>query len=197
MAFIIPDTNFSDEPLNGTVNDESGNGNNGTISGETNFASGLVGQAFEFDGETRIVVNDSPSLNPTNAITLSAWFNANNWNGNPRILCNGQSIDLNDEFGSLGFSLNVGAFYDASISTVLPSTGVWHHVAATYDGALETLYIDGTNMVSQVTNGPITYPGPSLFNIGAKVTQPTDCCPTSYFDGMIEMYVFIIDLCRP
>jgi hypothetical protein len=63
-------------PFNGNANDESGNGNNGTVNGATLTTDrfGNVNQAYNFNGSTsNIIVQNHPSLNPS-AITLSAWI---------------------------------------------------------------------------------------------------------------------------
>jgi hypothetical protein len=75
------------------------------------------------------------------------------------------------------------------VTTTLPSVGTWHFAVATYDGILQKIYVDGQIMVSQQTNGSIAISSPSgtaLLNIGAKPSQPTDCCPTAYFNGAIS-----------
>jgi hypothetical protein len=65
-------------PFNGNANDESGNGNNGTVNGATLTTDrfGNANSAYSFDGTTHeIVVPNSPSLNfeTANAFTISYW----------------------------------------------------------------------------------------------------------------------------
>jgi hypothetical protein len=176
-------------PFNGNANDAWGT-NNGTIQGETIWTSGIfvgvTNSAFYFDGETRVVVQDSPSLDPTNAITLAVWFKAGNWNGNPRLISKGE-YNFSANNGSLEFGIPiVGAFSNAVVDAPLPSIAIWHHAVATYDGASVGLYIDGKMVGQQPASGTIAIPGGTpLLNIGAKPSQPTDCCPTAYFNGAI------------
>ena len=48
--------------------------NNGTFTGTPAYASGMVGQAFSFDGSSQYIrVPDSASLRLSNAMTLEAW----------------------------------------------------------------------------------------------------------------------------
>jgi hypothetical protein len=62
----------------GNANDQTG-GTNGTVQGGTTFASGEVGQAFQFDGSTGYVQVGNPSnLRLTSAITI-------NWPSSPRV----------------------------------------------------------------------------------------------------------------
>jgi glucose/arabinose dehydrogenase len=52
-------------------------------------------------------------------------------------------------------------------TAVLPSTGVWHHVAGTYDGSAVKLYIDGAVAASVAASGAIPTTTNALF-IGTK-----------------------------
>ena len=66
--------------FNGNANDESGNGNNGTINGATLTAdrNGNAYSAYSFDGATDYIYIGKPvpsSLATTKAITLAAWIN--------------------------------------------------------------------------------------------------------------------------
>ena len=64
-------------PFNGNANDESGNGNNGTLNGATLTTDrfGHANSAYIFDGvDDYIVVPHSPTLNFTDEITVSYWI---------------------------------------------------------------------------------------------------------------------------
>src|ERR1041384_7419120 len=62
-----------DEGSGATVNDFSGNGNTGTISGAT-WTLGKFGNALSFNGSTNwVTVNDSDSLDLSTGMTLEAW----------------------------------------------------------------------------------------------------------------------------
>jgi PKD repeat protein len=63
-----------DEGTGTKVNDTSGNGNHGTISGAQWSNAGRYGKALVFDGVYDwVTANDAPSLNLTTAMTLAAW----------------------------------------------------------------------------------------------------------------------------
>jgi hypothetical protein len=67
-------------PFNGNANDESGNGNNGTVNGATLTADrfGNLNKAYSFDGvDNYIHVLNTPSLDIVNG-TLNLWFNTVN-----------------------------------------------------------------------------------------------------------------------
>jgi hypothetical protein len=65
--------------FNSNANDESGNGNDGTVNGATLTTDrfGNANSAYDFDGVNDfIVVNDAPELRVTNTdFTMSAWIN--------------------------------------------------------------------------------------------------------------------------
>ena len=69
-------------PGDGNANDIE-DGNNGTLQNGATFAAGKVGQAFSLDGVNDFVeVQNSPNLNPTNQITIDAWYKPVSFTGN-------------------------------------------------------------------------------------------------------------------
>jgi hypothetical protein len=64
-------------PFNGNANDESGNGNHGTVSGALLVADrfGQANRAYAFDGiDDYIRISNQPDLNFQQAITISFWM---------------------------------------------------------------------------------------------------------------------------
>ena len=63
-------------PFNGNANDESGNGNNGTVNGATLTTDrfGNVDEAYSFDNS---YIQSSASQLPANERTVSVWFFSN------------------------------------------------------------------------------------------------------------------------
>ena len=63
-------------PFNGNANDESGNGNDGTVNGATLAAdrNGKTGKAYSFDGDDYIEVSDNDKLNAGENFALSVWY---------------------------------------------------------------------------------------------------------------------------
>ena len=65
-------------PFTGNANDESGNGNNGTVFGATLALDrwGNPNSAYSFDGsDDYIDIGGAPSLKMTEAVTISTWIN--------------------------------------------------------------------------------------------------------------------------
>ncbi|OQX11637.1 MAG: hypothetical protein BWK80_44550 [Desulfobacteraceae bacterium IS3] len=76
---VVKDGLVACYPFNGNANDESGNGNNGTINGATPLAdkSGNADSAYSFNGTTDYIYIGKPvqsSVAATDAITLAAWI---------------------------------------------------------------------------------------------------------------------------
>ena len=64
-------------PFNGNANDESGNGNHGTVNGATLTAdrNGVANSAYSFDGiDDYIEVSDNKTLDITQSVTISVWL---------------------------------------------------------------------------------------------------------------------------
>jgi hypothetical protein len=104
-------------PFNGNANDESGNGNHGTVNGATltSDRSGAAGKAYSFDG-----VNDNIILNSLNISNLSLNFwinidlniNTNPNNGHPPIgsVIIGQGTQHNPTVTYSDFALGVSSY---------------------------------------------------------------------------------------
>ena len=129
------------------------------------FATGKVGQAFLFNGSPNSFItlpNSSNILPASNQLTIDAWvkpnFSINNQWDNilaKRDGCgaSGNSYnfginkgDPSDPFGAIAFAMSSsdgGITRATSGSTTVPNDGQFHHVAATYDGSVMQVYLDG------------------------------------------------------
>lgn len=153
-----------DESSGNVAHDSSENSNHGTVYGAS-WVSGKSGSALSFDGQNDYVeVLDSPSLNPS-FITVMAWVKYNGFWNNPNdrwcchseIVCKGTDDRISGFYGlgevDLAYSGGSGHAFqfllreDAVSYSVRSSThitlGVWYHVAATYDGNLLKMYVNG------------------------------------------------------
>ena len=66
-----------DEGVGAVAADSSGQGNNGSLHGPVEWTdAGKIGGALKFTGPYNyVLVQSSPELNPTQAITIAAWIN--------------------------------------------------------------------------------------------------------------------------
>ena len=154
----------------------------GELKGNPKGVTGKLRGAIYMDGDGDcLVFPDCPALNPESAITLTAWFRAEDWDGNRRILQKGREDNqyrLLRESGEFKFSLTgVG-----EIKAPVPSVEEWHHAAGTYDGRMMRLFIDGVLAVEKPCSGKIPTTSDALY-IG---TKRLDTAPGDFFKGDLD-----------
>ncbi|WP_145944014.1 LamG-like jellyroll fold domain-containing protein [Fuerstiella marisgermanici] len=186
-------------PAEGNATDVLGL-NNGTLANGTTFASGIVGQAFSFDGVDDYVSLPNNFLPYTNStLTFETWFQTDS---NGVIL--GQQTDV--PFGTASsfipalFVRNDGLLHAemfwAGGSELISSTrvddGNWHHVAVSYDGAHETLYVDGVEE-GRILYEQNHYPNQDYrYQLGTGKTNSRDSADVGWssFTGLIDEPTF-------
>jgi hypothetical protein len=152
-----------DEDSGGTLNDRSGNGNDGTVNGASQSQTGF-GQttAYQFDGtDDYIKVPDSATLDGSGGFTISMWIKpldikVNDWS--KRILhkeysdVGGTQQDeswgwsyTGDGTEHLWFGERTNGSYGNSLNSGILSADTWYHMAVTRDGSdgSAALYQDG------------------------------------------------------
>ena len=209
----IPQTTTSSRPTNGLVSWWSGHGNakdrlninNGILKGGVSFRSGIVGQAFSFDGiDDYVEVPHSPSLDITGAITMEAWFKANA-NTSAMIMLKGDSGGMQN---TTSYGLQIGDWDTTSGKVVvvqyggypndwfittdsLIRTNCWYHIVATWDGTTDhsnnvKLYINGALVQSWTKVHPLRSTTQSL-TIGS-MKPPTYYHKTSGLIDEVAIY---------
>jgi hypothetical protein len=172
--------------------DDSGNGNNGTVYGATWITPGKINAALSFDGNNDYVeVQNSPSLNPTNEISVEAWYKTVSFsgNGNNAIVDKGYSSHTSpyyqyhlgvtgDQYPNhtAGFCFNVavgGVVYSAKTEANFWTPDNWYHIIGTYDGSNVNLYVNDILVDSTPASGIMTDYGKNVriggFNNLARV----------------------------
>lgn len=145
-----------------TLSDSSGNNHAGSISGATWTPSGRYGSALSFDGVNDwVTVNDSNLLDLTTAMTLEAWVyptaTLNGWRAT--LVKEGPSPTLpyylyaNSPGNQPAVAVTISGTEYALKGGVRPANNVWTHLAGTYDGATQRLYINGVQVASQPRTG--------------------------------------------
>jgi hypothetical protein len=182
-----------DEGNGATTADATGNGHSGTLAGPA-WTAGRYGGALSFDGvDDYVEIAHNPNVNPTGAISLSAWIFIRQYTSNPSIVSKGNLGNFAESYalyiqpdGKLGFLLNrsgkSGGRTDLTGTEIQLNT--WTHIAATYNGATMTLYKDGKQVGSVGHSGGI-FVTPNAVMIG-KSDRAGTSIPTSYFNGQID-----------
>jgi uncharacterized protein (TIGR02145 family) len=147
-------------PFCGNANDESGNGNDGTVNGATLTEDrfGNTGSSYVFEGNQTIVIPHNETLNLSSNFALSLWYKPvsvvnpavdllikgpNDFIGRPYYL---RHHGTSNEFQGLAFRHAAGVFPQATsieVSSTLPSLNEWHHVIVSINDSLTSFYVDG------------------------------------------------------
>jgi len=186
-------------PFNGNANDESGNGNNGTVNGATLTTDrfGNNAQAYAYDGiDDRIEIAHNQTLN-CSTVSISVWFNTNNFlasNGfGPHLLSKretsgwGNSFQMNvglnqaqnSCWADWSISGNGGIYY--SNSTIL-NTGNWFNLVYTHDGTNVKLFLNGALVQTIVSPGLLTFNTLPLW-FGARPNAGNN---SNWFNGKLD-----------
>jgi hypothetical protein len=158
-------------PFNGNANDESGNGNNGTVNGASLAADrfGNGNEAYSFDGVDDFI--DISSLNNSvyAPVTYSLWFNANQLVVVDMPLGNQVSLIGRDQAGipnqgDLGIwndpanSINQQLIYytgnTAQLFNFSPTINLWYNLVFVYSSDYTmSIFIDGQFIGNVVFDG--------------------------------------------
>ncbi|MEI8202317.1 MAG: LamG-like jellyroll fold domain-containing protein [Bacteroidota bacterium] len=194
-------------PFNGNANDESGNGNNGTVNGATLTADrfGNVDKAYSFDGVSNYIkVLDDTSLHVSN-ITISGWINPNAFNSYLNaagywahysgFICkdpqdkNNQSCfstSANQNFLRIQASCTDGSYSDVHISNSV-NLNSWQHIVYIYNNGSVKIYKDGILLIEDNTNlGNLLSTNNEPLLIGKTYWFPSASLLISYFSGAID-----------
>ena len=151
-------------PFNGNANDESGNGNNGTLIGSPALTSDRFGnpnKAYSFNNTHNYInCGNNSSLNFNGPFTMSAWVKtASNYN-NCGIL--GRWNNSPGNYGHYLLYLNIGQVTGA---IGLPNTYAnasfnffdnnWHFYTILFDGNNVKVFIDGGLASQQIFTGAL------------------------------------------
>ena len=193
-------------PGDGNANDIQ-DGNDGTLVNGATFATGLVGQAFSFDGGNDFVSFGNPSnLNPTSVFTIDTWINPTSLPPTGSI---GELISKRSYFatsvtdfpvfvlltkdGKVVFGLSKGNDFStdaALVSSTVLSPGNWYHVTVVYQANnIAKLYINGVEEASQSINFQISS-NTRPWTIGRASAEVSGGVGTSAFHGLMDEVEF-------
>lgn len=173
ILFIQPAISQQDAALVGywsfdveddVVEDMSGNGNDGTITGDVSWVEGKIGSALEFTPGANVEIPDSDTLRDMDAYTIAMWVKLNEfapaWN------------HIFEKDGSYAITMNTGGGdfrFTPNSSVVWVETGVavdegtWYYLTLRANADSVSFYVDGVK--EGETNEPIAY-NTNAINIG-------------------------------
>ena len=177
--------------------------NHGTAQGNAGFASGHVGQAFQFDGSDGYIalpVNLFPF--PTTGNSSNTPFSFETWFATTEsgVILGQQGLTgpYTDTAGSVpavyvGFDgkLRAELFWGGSESPISSdkkvNTGNFHHLAVVYDGSNETIYLDGA-VIGSGARTQTAYAASYTYQFGTGVGGNRSAIGSSWsnFNGRID-----------
>lgn len=196
-AQVVMDGLVGFYPLNGDVNDYSGNDNHGVNMGATaapdrfNNAQG----AYYFDGAGAFIQVAADSANePDSFVSVSLWVKAEDFTVRQTPLCKRLFHNANPYNSYVVTSTDVGASQKWSFGVSSGTNGsgsgatdpnamttTWTHIAGTYDGANVKLYINGALVQTTAKTGLLGYTDSTL-RIGLGIPGSS----LQYFKGWID-----------
>lgn len=168
--------------FSGNVGDSSGNSNHGIIYGATLTSDrfNAPNSAYYFNGtDSYIRVPSSASIEPQNALTLSAWiaieYKASGWQ--PAIIK--RYTVSTDPYDSYSFNINptspsnlhwlgqvsrsAAGTYKYAMAKNIVTSGIWVFLTSVYDGSTLKLYVNGKLDSSVSCTGLIGYSSLPLY----------------------------------
>ncbi|MEQ8822415.1 MAG: LamG-like jellyroll fold domain-containing protein, partial [Sumerlaeia bacterium] len=184
-------------PGNGTGVDVAG-GHDAVLVGGAAFESGVVLSGFAFDGESAAArVTAAPELNLAEAargFTVDFWVRPTVGDGQVLLEWNAGQDNVGLDYG-LSFETNESAGQTVGVQVRLEDgarlrtdnlliAGQWHHVALTYDAALEEawLYLDGVpvDLMDDLERAAFDTTGDVYFGNRSQISN------VNHFEGMLD-----------
>jgi len=207
---IIPDTVdltrglVAYYPFNGNANDESGNGNNGTINGPVlaDDRAGNSNSAYFFDGiDDYMDIGNDSSIKPQLPVSFSYWIHYVTLGVRMPVFTNNAAFNNGSYYGvwtDVNISNKIAISYgDGSgtigptsrrtkLSSTITSSGVWFHIVGIIRGSQNMdIYINGINDGGTYVGsggGSLTYDA----NSGTIGRQIPNYTPPDFFNGRID-----------
>ena len=155
--------------------DSLGTSADGTNSGATTGVTGIIGNAWSFDGSNDIVTTSLPMNTVGSPYTVTFWYNCHS-NGTPFMIGSPSTSNAFLTYHATNY-FSVGKYGSELVNTnVGVVDNVWNHVVVTNDGSTMTVYYNG---VSIGTNTSLPTPNNDNAYIGGADS-------IQFFDGEID-----------
>jgi len=136
-----------------------------------------VDNALKFDGDDRVIVPNTPLLNPTE-ITVECWAKLDrlttHWTNSQFLVCKGGDRTSGNYRLFMGgpdqeqeITFAIGEYWNNWYTGANPSLEIdqWYHIAATYDGQVMGIYLDGNLLATkEVGSIPVGNSSPLYFS---------------------------------
>jgi hypothetical protein len=158
-----------------TCADSSGNGNVASMTAKIDRVPGVFASAICLSGSHHLHCAGRPDFSQCEQITLSAWVMPTSFqryneifrkeDGDKRVL-----FSFQEHGRILSLGLNIGGYVecDAALRPERVVDSRWHHCAATFDGEMMRVYLDGKQIGSTSRRGTITAGGLAPGCIGSS-----------------------------
>jgi uncharacterized repeat protein (TIGR03803 family) len=183
-------------PANGNALDIVG-GNNGTLENGVTFAPGEVGQAFNFNSDSAMVLLGNPASLQLQNFTIEAWVQR----GSTTIASSDESAVYGNAllfaYGHSGYGFGMapnGNLIQTQIDVgqVVSTSGVtdtnWHHIAVTTSSGTVVFYIDGVGYPAGIFNPTYQFTPPAA--IGGRGDNLNGNNNDSFLGAIDEMAIF-------
>jgi len=181
------------------TNDSSAYGNSGTLGANSSAASDdpiweednhcIQGKCLRFDGvDDYVLVPNSTSLNPTN-LTASAWIKVNTTASGKEqaIISKWGDVSFQDTFNfnidnnKVKLSVKLGSGWQSVTGATNLQTGIWYHLAGTFDGTNIKVYVNGRLDATTAQSGSITSSTATL-----RIGRAGALVSNQFFAGLID-----------
>ena len=186
-------------PFCGNANDDSGNGNNGTVNGATLSTDrfGNSNSAYSFDGNNDLIkINHSSTLN-TFPMSISLWCKGNSQYGSLISKYTSCSSDngwqlhtMEGKISTYSYNFLGGAFLncDGDANTII-SDNNWYNIVSTYDLSGVKIYVNNVLVLTKpyIGNGSMSAPTNTQdVYIGTELNS-INCSPyNTFYSGTID-----------
>jgi hypothetical protein len=152
--------------------------------GNVNLSALAGGNALSLNGTNRVNVTGTTYPSSTSAYTMEVWVKPNTISGINGLIGWGNygTINQTNALRFNGSTSLVNYWWGADLTANgIPNMndGKWHHIAATYNGTLRTIYVDG---IQRAQDSPAA-PNVTGTNVTIGETYPA---ANEYFDGKMD-----------